>query len=1082
MSSPLGAKSPRHLRKQTKAFSGTLEQLEDRCLLAASLAAYGQLPLAFEPNVGQAPAGVGFLSQGNTYTLFLNPAESVLGLQTAPSAGNPAGQRLGVALKLVGSNPSAVAQAGDLLPGISNYFVGNNPADWHTNVPNYGKVSYQDIYPGVDLVYYGNQGALEYDFVVNPGASPGVIRLAVKGAESLSLDAQGDLVLHTVGGDVLEKTPTVYQTVNGIRQTVAGRFVLENQNQLGFAVGPYNAALPLIIDPVLSYSTFFGGSVSSLQSAGYNSANQLQVDAAGNAYISGQQASGSDFPIIGGLGQPPSYGFVAKLNPQGTALLYSTYLGGQSAGAGLQDTLVAVDPAGDVYAFGIAPANGYNFPTAGTPYQSQPNKGGTGSPFVLKLNPAGNQLIFSTFFGGQAYIDSLGGIAINSAGDVYIAGSVNSGLTPFPTTPGAFQPWEPGRKTGFVSELNSTGSALVYSTLLGFASGPYSYVRIGRNLFEQELDLSWFPWTVGGGGLAVDGSGDAIVGGWTTVANFPTLNAYEPVRPSGPDALFVAKFNPTGSGLIYSTYFGGDVTPLPNGILSANSITGVAADPAGDVYLTGFTISTDFPTAGSPFQATAAPNPDTFVIDNSFVSKLDPNGKPIYSTYLRASTGSAPSYLEEVLAAGIAVDGAGDAFVVGTTNASDFPTANALPARDGSIDNMALTYAGFVTELDPSGSNLLFSTLLGGTKDIGIAAPETGAWAAALDANENLYLSGSTSSTDFPVTAGVYQTQFNALYPQGNPTSSGTEAFVAKLTGIPSGGGGGLTPGYWHAQDLAGAPDDSVRVLWATAKGSGDLWSLSGTGSFTAGPAYGPLVGWIASADAVGSDGNTRVLWTNVNGAAAVWIVAPDGTVQKSAVFGPVSGWTARDVAVGTDGDTRILWGNSNGAAVVWQLYGGNFSISSSPVYNPGSGWNARKLAIGPDGMVHVLWTNASGGTTIYTLFSSGSLDTTAQFGPIPGWSATGIAIGADGVLRILWNNTNGMVAIWQLSSTYSVTAATVYGPFAGWQAASLAAEPDGSLRLLWTNGGNEATSVWDLTAAGTYQSSTLFGSIATSN
>lgn len=1098
VSLPVGAKSARSLRKRRKPYSAILEQLEDRCLLAVSLTAYGQLPLAFEPNMGQAPAGVGFLAQGNTYTLFLNPAEAVLGLQTAPSAGNPAGQTLGVGLKLVGSNPSAAAQAGDLLPGISNYFVGNNPADWHTNVPNYAKVSYQNVYPGIDLVYYGNQGALEYDFVVNPGASPGVIRLAVQGAQSLSLDAQGDVVLHTVGGDLLEKAPIVYQMVNGVRQTVAGRFVLENQNQLGFAVGAYNAALPLIIDPVLSYSTFFGGNVypaSTLPAgASSNSADQLQVDALGDAYISGSQSGASDFPIVGGLGQPAFDTFVAKLNPQGTALLYSTYLGGGvlnspylGGGVGLgqlPDTQIAVDPAGDVYAFGVAPYT--NFPTAGSPYQRQPNRGNPsgGYPFIAKLNPAGNQLLFSTFFGGQAGIGTLGGIAINSAGDVYVAGTVlgslnGAALNPLPTTAGAFETlWEAGNEIGFVSELNSTGSALIYSTLLGAWGGTSIYTQIGRNASPESFGGFAFPRSVGGGGLAVDGSGDAIVTGWTSAPNFPTLNAYKPVSPSGGNALFVAKLNPAGTGLIYSTYFGGDVPPPNGGFFSPNMITGVATDAAGDAYFTGVTSSMDFSTAGSPFQATAVPSPGGNVVSNSFISKLDPNGKPIYSTYLHGTSSS--GYHPEVMAAGIAVDSAGDAFAVGITAAPDFPTANALPAGDGSTDGT--TETGFVTELDPSGSYLLFSTLLGGTHQLGAPDTSNGVWGVALDASENLYLSGSTAATDFPVTAGAYQTQFKAVYPQPNPTSSGSEAFVAKLTGIPSGGGGGLIPGYWSPQDLAAAPDNTVRMLWATPKGSGDLWSVPSTGSITAGPTYGPFLGWIATADAVGSDGSGRVLWTNTNGAAALWIVTPSGTVQRFLVFGPLSGWTARDVAVGTDGDTRILWTNSNGAAVVWQLYGSNFSISSSPVYNPGGGWSARKMAIGPDGMVHVLWTNPSGATMIYTLFSSGSLNTTAQFGAIPGWSATGIAVGADGVMRILWNNTNGMVAIWQLSSSYNVTAATVYGPFAGWQAVSLAAEPDGSLRLLWFNTGNEATSVWDLTSAGAYQSGTLFGGIPTSN
>src|SRR5438132_8986691 len=303
-----------------------VERLEDRCLPATSLtgvAAYGQLPLSFEANQGQTDAQVNFLARGNGYALFLAPSQAVLSLQkpstpvaSIPGTDVPSSPPDVLHMHLVGANASAQVAGLDRLPSISNYLIGNDPCQWHTNVPNYGRVKYQQVYSGVDLVYYGNQRQLEYDFVVAPGANPGVIQLAFQGAQAMTLDSQGNLVLHTTGGDVVEHAPVLYQEVGGVRQAVSGQYVLEGNGQVGFAVGGYDVSQALVIDPVLGYSTYLGGSGN--QDVGQG----IAVDSAGNAYLTGQTNS-SDFPTANPLQVFTGgyHAFVAKMNASGTALV-----------------------------------------------------------------------------------------------------------------------------------------------------------------------------------------------------------------------------------------------------------------------------------------------------------------------------------------------------------------------------------------------------------------------------------------------------------------------------------------------------------------------------------------------------------------------------------------------------------------------------------------------------------------------------------------------------------------------------------------------------------------------------------------
>ena len=500
------------------------------------LASYARLPLSFEANHGQTDRQVKFLSRGSAYTLFLTSNETVLSLSkpATPVARRridtvAMGQEVVenkpitttvLRMRLLGANPAAEISGLEELVGKSNYFIGNDPKKWRTNVPNYARVKYRDVYPGVDLVYYGNQRELEYDFVVAPGGDPQAIRLGIEGAKKAVIDAQGDLVLHTNEGDVCLHKPTIYQEVDGAKQPIAGHYVLRDKRQAGFEVGAYDAARPLVIDPVLSYSTYLGGSGS------FESGIGIAVDSAGSAYVTGDTNS-TNFPTTSGAFQTTFGGgfsdaFVTKLNPAGSALVYSTYLGGSADDRGHG---IAVDSAGNAYVTGVTAST--NFPTTSGAFQTTFG-GAPSDAYVTKLNPAGSALVYSTYLGGVEN-DQGSAIAVDSAGSAYVTGLTFS--TNFPTA-SPIQAAKAGDFDAFVTKLNAAGSALVYSTYLG-GSG--------------------FDW---GHGIAVDSAGNAYVAGQTRSTNFPTASPIQAAN-AGDFDVFVTKLNAAGSALVYSTYLGG---------------------------------------------------------------------------------------------------------------------------------------------------------------------------------------------------------------------------------------------------------------------------------------------------------------------------------------------------------------------------------------------------------------------------------------------------------------------------------------------------------------------------------------------
>jgi hypothetical protein len=542
------------------------------------------------------------------------------------------------------------------------------------------------------------------------------------------VDAQGDLVLQTTVGPIRQRKPVIYQEVDGVRKDIPGGYVLKGEHQVGFKLAAYDASQALVIDPVLSYSTYLGGS-------GEDRDPAIAVDAAGNAYVTGHTES-TDFPTTAGafqttFGGGPFNGgdaFVTKLNATGSALVYSTYLGGSGGDSGRG---IAVDTAGNAYVTGYTAST--NFPTTAGAFQT--TRGGfLMDAFVTKLNPTGSALVYSTLLGGSD-LDSGEGIVVDAAGNAYVAGGTSS--TDFPTTAGAFQTtFGGGANQGgdaFVTELNPTGSALVYSTYLGGSGGDSA------------------------ASIAVDADGNAYVTGRTLSTNFPTTAAaFQPTFGGGVccggDA-FVTKLNPTGSApLVYSTYLGGSDYDIG---------TGIALDTLGNAYVTGTTLSTDFPTTAGAFQATYGGGGD------AFVTKLNPTGWALYSTYLGGSGGDSGR--------GIAVDAAGNAYVTGSTTSTNFPTT--AGALQTTFTGGVSPYGGyftdaFVTQLNPTGSApLVYSTYLGGGgDDVGNAI--------ALDTlpNPNVYVTGYTFSPNFPITTGAFQT----MHVGGDRL----DVFVAKITNV----------------------------------------------------------------------------------------------------------------------------------------------------------------------------------------------------------------------------------------------------------------------------------------------------------
>ena len=704
---------------------------------------YGRLPIRFEANEGQTDANVKFLARGAGYHLFLMADEAVIALQRSSTLGSSSTARAdrslstSMRLRFLGTNATTVPVGMEKLPGQSNYFVGNDSRQWRTQVPAYARVRYEGIYPGIDLIYHGYPSQLEYDFVAAPGANVSVITMELtrlranveKGAVETDtparIDAAGNLVLDAGNGRVLLHRPLVYQTADSRKKTgrayVDARYVMRGANRVGFEVGAHDARKALIIDPILSYSTYLGGDQDDL-------GNAITVDGSGSVYVTGGTTS-TNFPVTSGVVQG-TYGgadggyqsvngdiFVTKLSPDGSSLVWSTYIGGSGDDNAYS---IAVDGTG-VYLTGGT--NSSDYPV--TPGVYRPTSGvGLTDVFVTKLNPTGSTLLYSTHIGVSGEGIRGFGIAVDAGGNAYVAGGAGPG---FPTTASAYQTSSIAFSSGFAMKLNPDGSAADYSTFLS-----------GGNSSDVDYAES----------IAVDKNGNAYVTGFAGSSTFPVTAGAFQSNNAGPHDAFFTVLNSTGSALLYSTYLGGS---------GNDEGFRIAVDSAGMAYIAGMTASSNFPTTAGAFQTAYGGG-----ASDAFIAKLDPtksgSASLVYATYLG---GSGDDNLIAFPWGILAVDSLGDAYVTGGTTSTNFPTVHAIQAQSGG------GYDAYVAKINPTGSGLIYSTYLGG------AADDIGR-GIAVDSNGNAYVTGQTSSNNFSVTANPYQKDLGGL----------SDAFVTKVAAV----------------------------------------------------------------------------------------------------------------------------------------------------------------------------------------------------------------------------------------------------------------------------------------------------------
>lgn len=716
---------------------------------------YGKLPLYFIKNNGQidgkvryyeksAGHAVYFTDEGLYINLLKRTANVDNGI-TGPQTPDTNIQSEVIRLGLSGSSRAPEIEAVNRQEGAFNYLIGNDRSGWRTGIPAFGALVYKDVYKGVDVKYHGNNSELEYDVIVRPGANPSAVRFFYEGVKGLKAGKDGGLEIALAHGTINQKKPFIYQTINGKKVEVAGGFELlgaeSGRHSYGFQVASYDKGQDLIIDPSLVFSTYLGGVY-----ADYG--NSVAIDSSGNAYITGSTDS-TNFPLSaplqGAIGGniPVSDVFVTKLNASGSALVYSTYLGGVGSDFGYG---IAVDSSGNAYVTGHTTSA--DFPTAAPLYGTY---SGATDAFVAKINSAGSALVYSTYIGGTRS-ESANAIALDLWNNAYIAGYTTSSDFPTvsPLQTGQMQPLYDlyGNIVGystdaFVTKINAGGGSLGFSTFLGGAGGDNARAIAAR--------ITMDPYGALQGGVYVTGD--------TSSTNFPTASPFYATNSGAPD-VFVTKYNPTGSALVYSTYLGGT---------AADYGYAIAVDPAGNAFITGNTFSTNFPTATPIY----GPRIDPYggYLGDAFVTKLNAAGSALsYSTYL-GGTGQDLGY-------DIAVDNIGTAYVTGYTASVNFPVVSPLyPTLGGGYD-------AFVTKLNTAGSALSFSTYLGGSgNDFGRSI--------VVDALENAYVAGDTYSTNFPTAspaqpsnAGNYDV-FAAKVSTAQPIDLVVSAFILPSSPAP---------------------------------------------------------------------------------------------------------------------------------------------------------------------------------------------------------------------------------------------------------------------------------------------------------
>jgi Beta-propeller repeat/Abnormal spindle-like microcephaly-assoc'd, ASPM-SPD-2-Hydin len=756
---------------------------------------YGALAMAFERNQGQTAGPVKFLSRGTGYTAFLMADGMVLSLHpssaphgaatSAPSTPSAPRQNTTLQFKLMGASPNPVAVGEDPQPGKINYFIGNDRTKWLTNVTTYARVRYRNVYPGIDLVYYGNPRQLEYDFAVAPGADTSKIQFEIDGASGVGLDAEGNLLLNTANGELHFEKPQVYQESHGTRVPVEGDYVMKDATHIGFQLSAIDPASPTVIDPVLLYSTYLGGN-------GDDQASGIAVDATGNVYVAGYTDS-ADFPLatLGSLAAGNTHAFVAKLDPTGSTLIYADYLGGNGDDYGYALTL---DAANDVYVTGSTSSS--DFPVENA---YQPTYPGSFNAFITEISAAGSSLTYSTYFGGNGS-DMPAAIALDSSSDILLAGSTSS--TNFPVA-NAYQASASANQGGlfgtygFLSKFNPAGSELVYSTYLG-GNTNVAYPCGASSCWPAPFSAI--------AGLAVDGSGNAYVGGSTNTYNLPTTTGAYSTTSNAPEnnlAGFLSKFDVSG-GLTYSTYF-----DESSGTLT--TINAVAVDASGEAYVTGSAASD----GSFPATMTDICDPSTAgtACQFGYVAEFASAGTTlVYSTFLGANNSATP--------VGVSIDASGNAYVLAYTSNDLFQIVNGIENFSNQGDQFLPGNNDLLlVEIYQSGGSgaELLATYFGGS---GNDTPGS----MFLDSSGNIYVAGATDSSDFPATQGSYQNSLN-----GN-----TNAFIAKI-GPASAAAIALAPYalQFSGQPLGAASPSEAVVLRNLGSAGVAIASIAANGDFS---------------------------------------------------------------------------------------------------------------------------------------------------------------------------------------------------------------------------------------------------------
>ena len=672
---------------------------------------YLNAPLVFEENRGQAPSSVRFLSRGNGHSFLLSDTEAVLAFADPTSK---------VRMKLIGQKSQSRIEGVERQRSVTNYFNGNDSAKWITDVAHFAKVRYKEVYSGIDIVYYGSERQLEYDFELKPFADPSAITIDFQGVTNISVSPEGDLVLFTPGGEIRHRRPIAYQLRKTDQEPVEARFVLNN-GRVGFELGSYDPALPLTIDPKLVWSSYLGGT-------GDDQGNDVTVDSAGYVYIAGYTstvtpAEPPDPPPTPTLQPEEGKGFeafVTKLDPAGT-IVFKTYFGGSGTD---EAQSIAVDSVGTIYVTGNTTST--NFPTV-NPFQANlGNAGGVQDAYVLKLNSTGDVIQFSSYLGGSAG-DRGYGIDVDGFGNAFIVGDTLS-KTNFPVV-NAFQAgFGGGLGDAFITKI-TPANTVSFSTYLGGAG------------WDKGYDIK------------VDSEGNIVLAGMTT-SGFPTTaNALFRTFRGGSYDGFITKMNNAGTSLIFSTYFGGS---------GDDEAVRLALDQSNNIHFTGYTASRDFPLK-NPAQVFEAGAFDAFLV------KMHPDGRDVdFSTYIGAEDTEG--------GVSVAVDSAGFIYVTGFTNSLQFYAINAVGGFLRGLRD------AFLLKIAPDASFLVYSTYLGG---FGLE----GATSVAVDSAGNAYVTGYTSSFDFPVASNAFQ----------STKAGGQDAFIIKLNAddvkavegfaFPTGGG-----------------------------------------------------------------------------------------------------------------------------------------------------------------------------------------------------------------------------------------------------------------------------------------------------